>query len=68
MEKKKMEVADEKIWIEQEVTVNWSTLYNEWLQHADEPNTYLLTPWCRVFFEKLTGLQLVKKSPAFHGT
>ena len=30
--------------------------------------TYLLTPWCRVFLEKLTGLQLVKKFPAFHGT
>ena len=30
--------------------------------------TYLLTPWCRVFLEKLTGLQLVKKSPKFHGT
>ena len=29
---------------------------------------YLLTPWCRVLLEKLTGLQLVKKSPAFHGT
>ena len=29
--------------------------------------TYLLTPWCRVFW-KLTGLQLVKKFPAFHGT
>jgi len=28
---------------------------------------YLLTPWCRVF-EKLTGLQLVKKFPAFHET
>ena len=27
--------------------------------------TYLLTPWCRVFLEKLTGLQLVKKFPAF---
>ena len=31
-------------------------------------NTYLLTPWCRVLLEKLTGLQLVKKSLAFHGT
>ena len=31
-------------------------------------NTYLLTPWCRVRLEKLTGLQLVKKFPAFHGT
>ena len=30
--------------------------------------SYLLTPWCRVLFEKLTGLQLVKKFPAFHGT
>ena len=28
---------------------------------------YLLTPWCRVLLEKLTGLQLVK-FPAFHGT
>ena len=30
--------------------------------------TYLLTPWCRIFLEKLTGLQLVKKFHAFHGT
>ena len=30
--------------------------------------TYLLTPWCRVLLEKLTGLQLGKKFPAFHGT
>ena len=30
--------------------------------------TYLLTPWCRVLLEKPTGLQLVKKFPAFHGT
>ena len=29
---------------------------------------YSLTPWCRVLLEKLTGLQLVKKFPAFHGT
>ena len=28
----------------------------------------LLTPWYRVPLEKLTGLQLVKKFPAFHGT
>ena len=26
-----------------------------------------VTPWCRVL-EKLTGLQLVKKFPTFHGT
>ena len=30
--------------------------------------TYLPTPWCRVLIEKLTGLQLVKTFPAFHGT
>jgi len=29
---------------------------------------YLLTPWCRVLLVQLTGLQLVKKFPAFHGT
>ena len=29
--------------------------------------TYLLTPWCRVLLEKLTGLQLVKKYPTFQG-
>ena len=31
-------------------------------------STYLLTPWCRVLLEKLTGLQLFKKFPALHGT
>jgi len=30
--------------------------------------TYLLTPRCRVLLEKLTGLQLAKKFPVFHGT
>ena len=32
------------------------------------PHTYLLTPWSRVLLEKLAGLQLVKKFPAFYGT
>ena len=31
-------------------------------------NRYLLTPRCRVLLENQTGLQLVKKFPAFHGT
>ena len=31
-------------------------------------NARILTSWCRVLLEKLTGLQLVKKFPAFHGT
>ena len=31
--------------------------------------TYCIrTPWCRDLLEKLIGLQLVKKFPAFHGT
>jgi len=30
--------------------------------------TYLLIPWSRVFLEKLTSFQLVKKFPAFRGT
>ena len=29
--------------------------------------TYLLTPWSRVLFEKLTGLQLIKKFLALYG-
>jgi hypothetical protein len=35
---------------------------------TDRRNTYLLTPWSRVLLEKLAGLQLVKKFPAFYGT
>jgi hypothetical protein len=30
--------------------------------------SYLLTPWIRDLLEKLTGLQLVNKFPAFYGT
>jgi hypothetical protein len=29
--------------------------------------TYLHIPWSRVLLEKLSGLQLVKKFPAFYG-
>ena len=35
---------------------------------AHHQEIYLLAPWCRVILEKLTGLQLVQKFPAFHGT
>ena len=43
--------------------------YCEWrLSYIQVLLTYLLTPWCRVLLERLTGLQLVKKFPAFHGT
>ena len=42
--------------------------------HPNDPtmmkctDTYLHPPQCRVLLEKLTGLQLAKKLPAFHGT
>ena len=38
-----------------------------WIQdtYIHSYHTYLLTPWCRVLLEKLTGLQLAKKFPAF---
>ena len=36
------------------------------MSHAG--HAYILTPWYRVLLEKLTGLQLVKKLPTFHGT
>jgi len=35
---------------------------------STETPPYLPTPWCRVLLEKPTGLQLVKKFTAFHGT
>ena len=47
--------------------INWRWTYFE-LTKKCAKITYLLTPWCRVLLEKLTGLQLVKKFPAFHGT
>ena len=38
------------------------------LRQMGNVHTYLLTSWCRVLPEQLTGLQLVKKFPAFHWT
>ena len=45
-----------------------STLRDLCLRGCVEHFAYLLTPWCRDLLEKLTGLQPVKKFPAFHGT
>ena len=45
-----------------------TTAIDSWSNNYDSIITYLLTPWCRVLLEKLPGLQLVKKFPAFHGT
>ena len=50
----------------------WTPIYKSLLRYSvlwlHILLTYLLTPWCRVLLEKLTGLQPVKKFPAFHGT
>ena len=50
-------------------SLEWKNLYSHLVC---SPTTvlylYLLTPWCRVLLEKLTGLQLVKKFPVFYGT
>jgi len=44
-------------------------LFSPWVSvWRGHRHLYLLTSWCRVLLEKLTGLQLVKKFPAFHGT
>ena len=44
------------------------TVKRQFVAHSKHTPPYLLTPWCRVLLEKLTGLQLVKKFPAFYGT
>ena len=54
--------------------INWRPYANYSCSCTRSDNTaqwtppYLLTPWCRFLLEELTGLQLVKKFPAFHGT
>ena len=50
-----------------EVTDTFLT-HREQLYKKININIYLLTLWCRVLPEQLTGLQLVKKFPAFNGT
>jgi hypothetical protein len=64
---------------ENSLSAQYSTnaMYIKWLNReilrvdrtaaSRKVHTYLLTPWSRVL-EKLTGLQLVKKFPAFYGT
>ena len=48
--------------------VKISTFLSALCRHVRRLEVYLLTAWCRVLLEQLTGLQLVKKFPAFHGT
>ena len=53
-----------KFWLNK--NINDMELIKQTLHCFKQP--YSLTPRCRVLLEKLTGLQLVKKFPAFHGT
>ena len=49
-------------------TLVFFTFMGGCLVSRQDCHPHLLTPWCRVLLAKLTGLQLVKKFPAFHGT
>ena len=55
-----------------QITMSWTTFarfISYLIKSAFEKHLpYLLTPWCRVLLEKLTGSQLLKKFPAFYGT
>ena len=55
-----------KVWKYMRCPVAHECFKLAWLQQV--LLTYLLTPWCRVLPEQLTGLLLVKKFPSFHGT
>ena len=61
---------DEEVWFEPALRIHAPLLPPPLspIFYVSLFNTYLLTSWCRVLLEKLTGLQLIKKFPAFHGT
>ena len=52
--------------VTEQVSTNWYR--TDSISGRTAENTYLLTPWSRVLLEKLSGLKLVKKFPAFYGT
>jgi hypothetical protein len=57
------------LFCEKLLKTNHTILYREIIAVCSQIHTYLLTylltPWSRVLLEKLTGLQLDKKFPAF---
>ena len=59
-EKRKRCEADSSLPSDSEIKNAWSSTL--------KCTIYLLTPCSRVLLEKITGLQLVKKFPAFYGT
>jgi len=45
-----------------------SSVCFHFMQKNLNKNTYLITPWSKIFLEKLADFQLVKKFPVFYGT
>jgi hypothetical protein len=56
------------IKLSEPASANTATIYSWALTQLHCIKPYLLTPLNRVLLQKLTGLQLVKKFPAFYGT
>jgi len=52
----------------EKATADSQTAQTHWLLGGENPLYQDLTPWCRTLPENLTGLELVKKFPAFYGT
>jgi len=50
------------------ISINFTLLFIYFFNICHSEVVNLLIAWCRDLLEKLTGLQLVKKFPAFHGT
>jgi hypothetical protein len=50
------------------ISLNVEYRYSYSFKETKQQEYYLLTPWSRLLLEKITGLQLVKKFPAFYGT
>jgi hypothetical protein len=48
--------------------LTFSTQHFIWTNLLTYLLTYILTPWCRILFEKLIVTQLVKKIPLSYGT
>ena len=61
-----LKIVGTKRWHEANAVLKATNINNN--NNNNNNNNYLLTPWCRVLPEQVTGLQLVKKFPAFHGT
>ena len=66
-------ISDRRLWEDLSFSQPYSSVhgyqrFGDYGSFCSLQRSYLLTPWCRVLLEKLTGLQLVKTFPAFYGT